>query len=42
MGFEMKTVGIIGGSVTINSIFNPYGFSGFQTGSSWKLRLYEE
>jgi hypothetical protein len=34
--------GILGGSATSNSIFNPYGFPGFQTGSFWTLRLYEE
>jgi hypothetical protein len=34
--------GILGGSATSNSIFNPFGLPGFQTGSFWTLRLYEE
>lgn len=34
--------GILGGSATSNSIFNPFGFPGFQTGSFWTLRLYQE
>jgi hypothetical protein len=32
--------GIIGGSFTSNSIFNPFQLSGFNTGSVWTRRTY--
>lgn len=32
--------GVMGGSVTSNSVFNPLRLAGFDTGSIWTLRLY--
>lgn len=32
--------GIAGGSLTSNSVFNPFGLPGFGTGSFWTVRLY--
>ena len=32
--------GIAGGNATSNSVFNPRGLPGFNTGSYWTLRLY--
>ena len=34
--------GILGGSVTSNSLFNPASIPGFQTGSFWTMNLYFE
>ena len=32
--------GVVGGSATSTSVFNPYGVQGFGTGSFWTLRLF--
>ena len=34
--------GLIGGIATSNSVFNPLGIPGFETGSYWTLHLYWE
>lgn len=33
--------GIAGGNATSNSVFNPRGLPGFNTGSFWTIRLYK-
>ncbi len=33
--------GVVGGSATSASVFNPYGLDGFDTGSIWTLRLHD-
>lgn len=39
---ENPPPGIVGGSMTSNSVFNPFGLPGFSTGSFWTVRLYAE
>jgi hypothetical protein len=34
--------GVVGGSATSASVFNPYGLPGFDTGSIWTLRLHDD
>ncbi len=34
--------GLLGGNATSNSVFNPLGLPGFQTGSFWTVHIYEE
>lgn len=33
--------GVVGGSATSASVFNPYGLTGFDTGSIWTLRIHD-
>lgn len=33
--------GVVGGSATSASVFNPYGLAGFDTGSIWTLRIHD-
>ena len=33
--------GYVGGFVTSSSVFNPFGITGFSTGSYWTLRAFE-
>ncbi len=33
--------GVVGGSATSASVFNPYGLPGFDTGSIWTLRIHD-
>jgi hypothetical protein len=33
--------GVLGGSATSASVFNPYGLTGFDTGSIWTLRIHD-
>lgn len=33
--------GVLGGSATSASVFNPYGLAGFDTGSIWTLRIHD-
>jgi len=34
--------GVIGGSATSASVFNPYALPGFDTGSIWTLRIHDD
>jgi hypothetical protein len=34
--------GVVGGSATSASVFNPYGLPGFDTGSIWTLRIHDD
>jgi len=34
--------GLLGGNATSNSVFNPLGLPGFQTGSFWTVHIFEE
>ena len=36
------SVGLTGGIATSNSVFNPFGPSGFQTGSIWTVHIYRQ
>jgi hypothetical protein len=33
--------GVLGGSATSASVFNPFGLAGFDTGSIWTLRIHD-
>lgn len=33
--------GVVGGSATSASVFNPFGLTGFDTGSIWTLRIHD-
>ena len=34
--------GLLGGLATSNSVFNPFGIEGFNTGSFWTIHVYWE
>jgi len=39
---EDLSAGLMGGIATSNSVFNPFGLSGFQTGSIWMVHIYRQ